>query len=191
MNQNKLQFSKPDLLVRRTILRTNRYLSVTPNRVIERLDYVPPGRSLHLLDVENLMGGPKRGVHALEFACNAYRETGLVACGDHITMAANPHLIHDAVHCWPGAKSMIGKGPDGADRALINAASNVEWVARRFDRIVIGSGDGIFHRLARRFRALGIEVGVVARVGSLAYILRRQASFVRQIPDGPDLRSAA
>lgn len=191
MKTGKALFLKSDLSVRSTILKTSRPLFLTPNRTIARLDYAPPRRSLHLLDVENLMGGPKRGVRALEYASDAYRGTGLVARGDHIIMAANPHLILDAARFWPGAKSLLGRGPDGADRALIKAANNVEWVARRFDRIVIGSGDGIFSRLATKFRALGIEVGVVARARSLAYVLWRQASFILHIPEGPDLRSAA
>lgn len=191
MKASEALFLKSDLSARSTILEPSRHLFLAPNRMIERLDHAPPRRSLHLLDVENLMGGPKRGVRALEYASDAYRGTGLVACGDHIIMAANPRLILDAARLWPGARSLLGRGPDGADRALIKAASNVAWVARRFDRIVIGSGDGIFSRLAMKFRALGIEVGVVSRAGSLAYVLRRQASFVLHIPDGPDLRSAA
>ena len=158
---------------------------------MERLDYVPHGRSLHLVDIENLMGGPQRGAHALAFASEAYLETAPVGACDHIIVAANRHLIVDAARWWPGSRPLVGDGPNGADLALIGEASNLDWVVRRFDRIVIGSGDGIFHELAIEYRALGIEVGVVATARSLAHVLRRHASFVLHLPEAPDLRSAA
>ena len=168
-----------------------RHLFVTPDRQIKRLDYVPAGRSLHLVDVENLMGGSERGGIALAMASQAYRRTAPVVAGDHVIVAANQHLIVEAAACWPGSRVLVGNGPDGADLALISAASDVVELAPRYDRIVIGSGDGIFHDLVIDYLALGLEVGVVATVRSLAHILARDVSFFRLLPEAPLLEIVA
>ena len=178
-------------LAANAVVNTSCHLSLVPDRRVERCGYVPPGRSLHLLDLENLMGGPYCGARALESASDAYRRIAPVGVYDHVIVAANRHLIFDAARCWPGSQALVGDGPDGADLALISAASNVAEVARRFDRIVIGSGDGIFHSLATRYGALGLEVGVVATPSGLAHVLARQASFVRFLPEAPRFRIVA
>jgi hypothetical protein len=48
-----------------------------------------------------------------------------------------------------------------------------ELVAKRYDRLVVGSGDGIFYPRARDTRALGVDVLVVARNGGCSHLLRR------------------
>src|SRR5262245_24660548 len=40
-------------------------------------------------------------------------------------------------------RTLVAHGADGADLALVAQAAP-EWVAKRFDRMVIASGDGIF-----------------------------------------------
>ena len=59
------------------------------------------------------------------------------------------------------------------------------WVAARYDLIVVGSGDGIFEVVVRKFRPCGLAVGVVSRRGSLSCVLGATASFVRILPDVP------
>ncbi len=53
----------------------------------------------------------------------------------------------------------------------------------RYDRIVVGSGDGIFEAVVRVYRTYGLPVGVVSRQRSLSYVLGAAASFVRLLPD--------
>jgi hypothetical protein len=53
---------------------------------------------------------------------------------------------------WPGALIRWGRGPDGADKVLLAEADPTD-VARRFDRLVIASGDHIFGALANEVRA--------------------------------------
>jgi uncharacterized LabA/DUF88 family protein len=58
--------------------------------------------------------------------------------------------------------------------------------ARRFDRIVIGSGDGAFVDLAERLTAAGRRVEVVSRPASLSRRLARAATVVVALPEPRD-----
>lgn len=149
-----------------------------------RAAYAPPGRTLHLVDVENLMGGPLAGGIALAEAVAGYRALARVHVLDHAVVGANPALALAIGDVWPGARLVVGGGPDGADLALIGAASDVAWLSERYDRIVIGSGDGIFASVAAGFRAAGVDVTVVSRAKSLSMHLAAMASTTLILPAG-------
>jgi hypothetical protein len=161
-----------------------RGLYVVPDRVVERASHVPPGRTLHLVDVENLMGGPFAGGNAMRESSRRYREAANVGLRDHVVIGCNPALALEAACNWPGKLLVAGRGPDGADLALLEQARDARWVAQRFDRVVIGSGDGIFCDMAAALRSYGVAVGVVAVEGSLSHSLARTAHFIRVLP-GP------
>jgi uncharacterized LabA/DUF88 family protein len=57
-------------------------------------------------------------------------------------------------------------------------------VAKRFGRIVIGSGDHIFATRARTIRDLGVHVTVVARSDSLAGALQGHGFGIRILDPG-------
>jgi hypothetical protein len=71
-------------------------------------------------------------------------------------------------------------GPDGADRRLL-AEAETPYVSDHYDRVVVGSGDGIFAGRALELRRAGVVVGVVSRRRSLSGDLRRVASFTRSL----------
>ncbi len=144
-----------------------------------------PARTLHLIDLENLMGGPHAGPAAIEGAVQAYAATVPVRPDDLVVVAVNPALAVGAYLAWPGRQVLVGAGPDGADLALLRTIGDRQWVRRRFQRVVIGSGDGVFAAAALELRLLRLTVGVVSRRGSLSRRLARSASFVRTI--GEDL----
>jgi hypothetical protein len=99
-------------------------------------------------------------------------------------VAVNPELVFEAKAHFSEARMLSRRGKDGADLALLEHASNNRWVASRFDRVVIGSGDGIFEDKALALRSLGVTVGVIGRVGGTAQGLRRVATYVREISSG-------
>lgn len=129
------------------------------------------------------MGGPNRGHVALRRALADYREAAAVTDSDHVIIGANPRLGLAAKASWPSARLVVRAGPDGADIALIETVRDVRFVAARYDRIVVGSGDGVFESVARAYRSCGLAVGVVSRQRSLSYALGVCASFVRFLPD--------
>jgi hypothetical protein len=111
----------------------------------------------------------------------AYRRLAPVNPGDLVLVGAGRRLALSAGSAWPGAQLIVGRGIDGADLALIARLENTSWVASRFDRLIVGSGDHIFAETLASFRHLGVATGVVAPVGRIAATLYRQADFVRTI----------
>jgi len=158
-----------------------RSLYLVPERRVERERHIPAGRSLHLVDLENLIGGPCRGRGSLAEGMASYCAAAPVQLGDHVVVAVNPGLALDAGLVWRTARLLSRSGPDGADQALLEQISDRSWIAARYDRIIIGSGDGIFASAAADLRALGIAVGVIAPANALSRQLRRVASFIRYV----------
>ena len=72
-------------------------------------------------------------------------------------------------------------GLDGADLALLDEVAEIELL-RRFDRVCIGSGDGIFAAAAAKIAAAGVEVTVVTRPRALSGRLRLATMDVRYLP---------
>ena len=129
------------------------------------------------------MGGPNAGSLALQRAVANYKTFVSVMDGDHVIMGANPNLAIEAKSSWPAARLVVRGGPDGADIALLESVKEVEFIAVRYDRIVVGSGDGVFEAVVRAYRSHGLAVGVVSRQRSLSYALGASASYVRLLPD--------
>jgi uncharacterized LabA/DUF88 family protein len=74
----------------------------------------------------------------------------------------------------------VRSGENGADLELLAILAQ-ESVETRFDRVVIGSGDGIFALAAARLQAAGVNVTVVVRRGALSRSLRLSVRDVRFI----------
>lgn len=134
------------------------------------------GRTLHVLDVENLVGGTTAGTASVEACLSAYRSTIAVAPVDHAVLGSGTTFACACAEAWPGARLHLGRGLDGADHALLQAI-DPDFTARRYDRVVVGSGDHIFCGLVTGLRSRGLAVLVVARPGSLSRDLRRLAPY--------------
>lgn len=134
---------------------------------------LPRGRTLHVIDVENLVGGSAVDLDAVAPALAAYRRSVAVAEIDHVVLGTGPRLAFAAKVAWPGAQLRVGRGVDGADRALLTALES-RFVAARYGRVVVASGDHAFCGLVSSLRALGTAVVVVTRDElSLSRPLRR------------------
>ena len=120
----------------------------------------PAGRTLHVIDIENLAGGS--GGDAFD-AVARYRASVRVAPGDHAVIGAGTRLLVDAAHAWPGACVRLGHGLDGADRVLLEDLADVRFVSAHYDRVVIASGDHAFAPVVAALRATGVAVIVVGR----------------------------
>ena len=144
------------------------------------------GRALHLVDVENLAGGPGRVDLWFTPAMREYLAVAEPSESDQMITAADISLWRRTAFDVPVGRYLPGRGPDGADHALLDAAPP-EWVSNRFDRLVIGSGDHAFTALALAVRSAGVEVVVVTRPALLAGSLRRAADVVIALPNLPGL----
>lgn len=146
----------------------------------------PARRTLHLVDIENLAGGPARVDRWFGSALRQYQAVAEPRPVDHVVMAADRTVY--ARTAWdvdPGWTYRFGIGPDGADRALLDAA-DPGWVHGRFDRVVVGSGDHAFAPLVVDLLGRGVPVTVVSRPRNLSGRLRRSGAHVVTLPDLPD-----
>lgn len=140
-------------------------------------------RTLHLVDLENLVGDPAAGkVEALE-AFEHYLDLADHRPDDHVLVAANPGMICEIGFDTPVPCSMhAARGKDGADLALLSFVEPAQ-VAARFDRLVIGSGDGEFADAAIAVRERRTPVVIVTRRGSLSGRLQGVGLGIRFLPE--------
>ena len=107
-------------------------------------------RSLHLVDIENLVGDPRAEAALVLAVLDEYLRAARWTAGDHVIVAANPRLMEKVifdlrvpanVHCAPGR--------DGADGKLLEAVAP-HTICTRYDRLaveVIARLDGCSRRL--------------------------------------------
>lgn len=145
--------------------------------------WVPANRALHLIDIENLVGRDLRSADLAEFAWAALQYLLRVPLGDtdHLIVACNPANAIAAHQALPHARLVVGHGRDGADLALLGAVA-WEEIPAHYQRVIVGSGDGIFtDRVAELVRA-GVVVNVVGLQGTISTRLGRAATRVTGIP---------
>ncbi|BAU99691.1 NYN domain-containing protein [Aurantimicrobium minutum] len=129
-------------------------------------------RELHLIDIENELGtGQVKSADISRF-CTFYLEANNVPADAHIVVASSSsqNLLESAFG-WPGARTVWLPGQDGADRALLQIAYE-ENVEKRYDKVVIASGDHIFAEAAEALQNLGVKVKVFARAVFVSVLLQ-------------------
>jgi len=139
---------------------------------------VPIGRALFLVDLENLLCDPHDVGGAAEALARCLVAGGWRP-GDHLKVAGHPSLVLAALRALAGlgCRALPAHGPNGADLRLLTE-SDPAFMAARYRRVVIASGDGIFTDVAAELGRRGIPVWVVAPQGSLAARLRLAAARV-------------
>ena len=152
-------------------------------RLIPLPDHIPEGRSLHLVDIENLMGGPSEGFMKLWEAIQNYQATVHVGSSDKVYVGVNPGLADAVRFFWSESDILLGFGPDGADNVLIDETRDHEHVLENYERVVVGSGDGIFAEVVKYFSGYGMDVLVVSRDRSLSNRIRNvEECEIRVLP---------
>jgi len=149
-------------------------------------------RHLVIVDAENVGGcAVPSAAHA------ASSHTALIHAipdleASFVVVACN-HLAAPAVSWeWKRARKLWRSGPNGADLALLEVLET-EDVARRFDRVTLCSGDGIFADTVSMLAALGITTTVVGLAGHISAALRLAAAITIELSthDAPDTMAAA
>jgi len=139
-------------------------------------------RTLHVIDLENLASGVGKSAGEFLDVMDRYRSVIRIATDDLVEVAIDASAWRRVAFALPPSwRVRFGYGPDGADRALLHAV-DPRVTARRFDRVVIGSGDGAFVELAEGLTAAGRRVDVVSRRDALSRRLARAATVVVPLP---------
>jgi hypothetical protein len=135
-------------------------------------------RELHLIDIENELGtGQVKAADIARFR-TFYLKANNVPANAHIVIASScsQNLLESAFG-WPGARTVWLPGHDGADRALLEIAYE-ENVEKRYDKVVIASGDHIFAEAAVSLQDLGVKVKVFARAVFISVVLQSSCKEV-------------
>ena len=90
-------------------------------------------RTLALVDVENLVGAPNLGPAGVREVVSAvHSEFGTFGNSSLYPVVGCSHFNAGVVMFnWPGARVVLGSGPDGADLALIDVVKSENVAASR------------------------------------------------------------
>jgi hypothetical protein len=139
------------------------------------------GRVLHLVDVENLAGSADFSIEDAVRVHAEYERVAPIGSINQLILATSHRAAPSAWFGFPaGARRLVRSGPHGADLALLEVVKT-EFVAARFQHVVLGSGDGIFAFMAAGLQAKGCGVTVLSRQESLSRELRLAVRDVRFI----------
>lgn len=135
-------------------------------------------RSLHLIDIENLLGLPRPGLPDVAECRRMYQP--LVGDMDLVVVACNHGAFPAVGWGWPGARHLVRSGANGADEALLDVLRH-ERVEHRFGAVIVASGDGIFTDAVAHLGGRGIDVTVGSRPEALSRRLRLAAGSVLHV----------
>lgn len=144
------------------------------------------GRCLHLVDVENL-GVELPGGPVPTGTGERYRRLTEPTPTDQFLVGADVSRVFDMRREFPGARHCTGRGPDGAEHAIL-ATLDPELLSERFAGLTVASGDWRFAGIAGEARRRGLWVRVVSRRDRLARVLGAAADEVVEFdPDATTL----
>ena len=138
------------------------------------------GRSLHLVDIENLVGEPTLWrPDQIKATFAAYLQIAIWRPGDSLVIAANPSFMKMLAFDLLGMahRPLCAWGKDAADQLLLGAVP--ADVGARFGRLVVGSGDHAFASLVGSLRGR-IETLVVTAAGLISANLYVATDEVRR-----------
>ena len=144
-------------------------------------------RSLHLVDIENLLSDPFcEDTGYIEATISDYKDVSEWRAGDQVLVAANPWLskkLAFSLQDWT-CRLFTAHGPDGADLRLLEEGAQ-EILLTRFDQLVVGSGDGIFAGALALSRKLGLKSVTISRSPNLSRKLAAASDEVRMMTNQP------
>ncbi|HYO39786.1 MAG TPA: NYN domain-containing protein [Nocardioidaceae bacterium] len=141
-------------------------------------------RRLVLVDIENIVGGACDTSARARWARHRLENVVGLRHQDQVVVGVDGGGVVCAASEWPGARAVIGKGKDGADRALLEVLA--EDLPSRYRHVVLASGDGIFAEAVAELTRHGLDVTVVAHESGLSRRLREAATRVVLLSRRPE-----
>jgi hypothetical protein len=131
-------------------------------------------RSIHFVDIENLVGSGVINHWQVQSMCGKYVSKTNATINDLFFIAAGPQNRQATVEGWSWGHTFyqFRKGKDGADHALVDFFSSIERVAM-FEQIYIASGDHGLKEIATKAHSCGIPVTVVTGKGKQSHVFFR------------------
>ena len=153
---------------------------MTTSTAVDQVDHVRPQtahrptplRRLHLVDIENEVGGHVTAKTCLDFLAE-YTRLGIVGDLDHVVVGCSPQTLRQTWVLPTGWRRVMGpRGPQSADLALIDAEPSPRLLAS-YAELVLASADGGFLDVATRAKDAGLLVTVVTNVHRTPHHLLR------------------
>ncbi len=133
-------------------------------------------RALHLIDLENLVGGPSASDKTIKRVWSAYYGGVPKTATDHLLVGSSRFFARRTWWMLPdGIQRRVRDGQDGGELAILDEV-DLDHLVERFGRLVIASGDGRFAELAADARSRGVHVHQVTGVGLPSRALMSAAS---------------
>lgn len=163
-----------------------RQAAISSNRSIDIRD-----RALHLVDLENLARGPGQAGTAYRGAWDDYVFSSGLNEQDHVEIASCGLVMAEAAFSLPTRyPKHTANGADGAENLLLGIVGP-EFVARRYEWLVIGSGDHAFVPYALEVQRLGGKVRVVSARSSRSAAFAGHGFAIRDLVSRPDASDLA
>lgn len=138
-----------------------------------------------LVDIENLTAGSATRREATSLWNLLAQEAPHITINDHVVIGANRYVATKLSTSITGRNItwVVGANcPDGADHALLMAL-NLHQIAKKYDELVIMSGDHAFAELANRAKDFGLRVHVVT---TTTQARQQRSSLSRQLAAAAD-----
>lgn len=130
------------------------------------------GRTLHLVDIENLIGDSEATVHTIRTVWETYKVVAGIHEGDTVFIGCADNMGRNALLAIRDNVRFIWRnGEHGGENALMDMA-DPSWAARRFEWVVIASGDGGFIPWVHEAQARGIKTWLVSGNAQVSVELR-------------------
>lgn len=130
------------------------------------------GRTLHLVDIENLIGDGGATTQMIRTVWETYRAVAGIHEGDTVFIGCASYTGRNALLAIQDNVRFIWRnGEDGGENALMDMV-DPGWAARRFEWVVIASGDGGFVPWVRQARARGIKTWLISGNAQVSVALR-------------------
>lgn len=148
-----------------------------------------PNRALHLIDLENIVGGSVCDAQSAARVYRTYTSSVPQTPYDHYVLATSHHNLL-ATSSWPGAQRLCKSGPNGAEIALCEYADELD-LPTLYSNIVVASGDHYFATSVKTWKESGLYVTVVGVQQQVSHELYRAANTYIGLPNLSVLGNAA
>lgn len=142
-----------------------------------------PDRTHNYIDIENLVCRGKLSADDVAWARVRYEAAVSPGGMDLFTVGCDVANAFAVRQGFPGARIVWGRGPNGADLALIEAVHGDMRHGLRVARVTIGSGDHIFAPVLAELARCGASTRVVGVDGHMSAKLRLAAHDTMLLPD--------
>jgi hypothetical protein len=141
-------------------------------------------RKLISVDLENMLGGSMSTASAQEVsACYINLRTAIGTTDlDHVVIGVHPRWAFLARSVDASARIVTRPGRDGAELRLIEALEDVTFLRRRYDEVVIASGDHRFLETIMSLNDAGVPTVVAGYYGAVAKVLQLAARHLVWLP---------